>query len=458
MPSTTKGFPYPANSDNVDVPGDMQALAEAIDTGLDSYLTTSSASTTYVRTSGGSTITNSASATVPLTIKGAASQSAVLLRFRTSADVDRASIDVNGRFTSNVDGNRVPFEAYQYTNDGAGPLVILGKSRNATIGSNTIVQNGDELGAVLFRGANGTSVNNAAALFANVDGTPGNNDMPGRLTFWTTPDGSDGLLERMRISSEGKVGVGSGYGPSVPLDVRDTANADLIYGINTHSTYASGIITTQSARAANSAYSFFRGISNSGGDVEFMLRGDGNGLCDGAWTGGGADYAEYFEWEDGNLNGEDRRGIAVTLAGDKIKPAEPGDTIIGVISGNPSVVGDAAWNKWSGKYLRDEYGTYVQEDYKVFQWTDEDGSEKAVDADGPDAADAPADATVVVQQRRKLNPDYDPEVEYVSREARPEWDCVGLMGKLRVRKGQPTDPRWIKMRDISATVEEWLLR
>lgn len=37
MPTTTKGLPYPSNSDNVDIPGDMQALAEAIDTELDDY-------------------------------------------------------------------------------------------------------------------------------------------------------------------------------------------------------------------------------------------------------------------------------------------------------------------------------------------------------------------------------------------------------------------------------------
>lgn len=37
MPTTTKGLPYPSNSDNVDIPGDMQALAEAVDTELDDY-------------------------------------------------------------------------------------------------------------------------------------------------------------------------------------------------------------------------------------------------------------------------------------------------------------------------------------------------------------------------------------------------------------------------------------
>jgi hypothetical protein len=196
------------------------------------------------------------------------------------------------------------------------------------------------------------------------------------------------------------------------------------------------VIYANANRAANTAYNFIRLFSGDFGDVEFNLRGDGTGLCDGTWTGGGADYAEYFEWSDGNPDKDDRRGISVVLDGEKIRPAEDGEDPIGVISGNPSVVGDAAWNKWSGKYLRDEFGTYILEDYEV---EDEDGN-------------------TVVQQRRKLNPAYDPDAEYISREQRPEWDCVGLMGKLRLRKGQPTGNRWIKMRDISDSVEEWLIR
>jgi hypothetical protein len=164
--------------------------------------------------------------------------------------------------------------------------------------------------------------------------------------------------------------------------------------------------------------------SGNEADLEFNLRGDGNAYADGSWNGGGADYAEYFEWIDGNADEEDRRGISVVLDGNKIRPAVDGEDPIGVISGNPSVVGDTAWNKWNGKYLRDDYGSYV---------LDENGE-------------------------RQLNPAYDPDVEYISREDRPEWDCVGLMGKLRIRKGQPTGSRWIKMRDISDSVEEWLVR
>ena len=200
--------------------------------------------------------------------------------------------------------------------------------------------------------------------------------------------------------------------------------------------YAGNLIHASTVRAATNAYSLLKLESGTFTDAEFNFAGNGNAFADGSFSGGGADYAEYFEWSDSNPDEEDRRGISVVLDGDKIREAVAGEDPIGVISGNPSVVGDAAWNKWSGKYLRDEFGTYIQEDYEV---EDEDGN-------------------TVIQQRRKLNPAYDPEVEYLSREERPEWDCVGLMGKLRIRKGQVTGSRWIKMRDISDSVEEWLVR
>ena len=60
--------------------------------------------------------------------------------------------------------------------------------------------------------------------------------------------------------------------------------------------------------------------------------------------------------------------------------------------------------------------------------------------------------------RKKLNPDWDSSLTYIPREERKEWDVVGLVGKLRMHKGQPTNPNWRKMRDISDAVEEWLVR
>ncbi|NIO80502.1 MAG: hypothetical protein GTN68_08100, partial [Candidatus Aminicenantes bacterium] len=45
----------------------------------------------------------------------------------------------------------------------------------------------------------------------------------------------------------------------------------------------------------------------------------------------------------------------------------------------------------------------------------------------------------------KINPDYDEKKEYIPREKRPEWNCVGLLGQLPLRKGQPVAPTWIKI-------------
>ncbi len=236
--------------------------------------------------------------------------------------------------------------------------------------------------------------------------------------------------ERMRITSGGFLkasdnasyySVGSSFhefnqsGTSVNTLFRtthpNTAATQVQFGVN---------------RAATSTYWFLQGISALGttNDTEFYIRGDGQAYIDGAWNGGGADYAEYFEWSDGNTEAEDRRGISVVLDGDKIREAVDGEEPIGVISGNPSVVGDNDVDRWKNKYLRDDYGSYV---------LDEDGN-------------------------RQLNPDYDSSLEYVQREDRPEWDTVGLMGKLRIRKGQITGSRWFKMVDVSSSVEEWLVR
>jgi len=80
----------------------------------------------------------------------------------------------------------------------------------------------------------------------------------------------------------------------------------------------------------------------------------------------GADYAEMFEWQDGNPEAEDRRGRFVTLRGDKISLAGPSDSfILGIVSGRPSVCGDVYDDQWQGMYLTDVYGTPVWEDVEV---------------------------------------------------------------------------------------------
>jgi hypothetical protein len=95
------------------------------------------------------------------------------------------------------------------SNDTAAPYLVLGKTRGTSNGSNTIVSSGDELGNISFQGADGNELVQAASIITAVDGTPGANDMPGRLVFSTTADGSSSPTERLRIDSAGRVGIGT---------------------------------------------------------------------------------------------------------------------------------------------------------------------------------------------------------------------------------------------------------
>jgi len=87
----------------------------------------------------------------------------------------------------------------------AGPIAILAKHRGTSLGSYTVVSSDDELGRLSFQGADGTEFVEAASILAQVDGTPGANDMPGRLVFSTTADGASSPTERMRIANDGSI-------------------------------------------------------------------------------------------------------------------------------------------------------------------------------------------------------------------------------------------------------------
>lgn len=103
---------------------------------------------------------------------------------------------------------------------GANPYLAMSASGGSSIGDDTAVSDGDGLGTIYWSGADGTDRNSGAAYIAAfVDGTPGSNDMPGRLQFATTDDGSTSPTERMRITNQGNVGIGITT-PAAMLNVR----------------------------------------------------------------------------------------------------------------------------------------------------------------------------------------------------------------------------------------------
>jgi hypothetical protein len=91
------------------------------------------------------------------------------------------------------------------TDQFGGPHLYLSRSRGTSSGSKTSVANDDMLGDILFLGADGADDRRAASIRAFVDGTPGANDMPGRLVFSTTSDSASSPTERLRITSTGQV-------------------------------------------------------------------------------------------------------------------------------------------------------------------------------------------------------------------------------------------------------------
>jgi hypothetical protein len=88
--------------------------------------------------------------------------------------------------------------------------VLYMQKARGTPASKVIVQNGDGLGRINFGGYNGSlQYTPAAEISVAVDGTPGGVDMPGRIVFSTTLDGTITAVERMRLNNAGNLGIGT---------------------------------------------------------------------------------------------------------------------------------------------------------------------------------------------------------------------------------------------------------
>lgn len=206
---------------------------------------------------------------------------------------------------------------------------------------------------------------------------------------------------------------------------------------------AIGRYNVQYGTEANSINSYFiigNGTSSARSNA-FRVNYDGAAYGKSAYNTSGADYAEYFEWLDGNPEGEDRRGYFVTLDGDKIRIANRGDDdyILGIISGKPSVIGNSDPDDWHGHFLCDDFGDFVMQKTKE-KWTvyhTEEVEETYIDENGAEAVrkvpqEIPEEIEIDVDSY-VLNPDYDDSQTYIPRSERQEWDAVGMLGVLRVR-------------------------
>ncbi len=216
----------------------------------------------------------------------------------------------------------------------------------------------------------------------------------------------------------------------------------------------------------------------------------GNAFAYGRYYTGGADYAEYFE----SLSGLSLQiGTVVGLKEGKIYPIEyDNDIPIGVISANPNLVGNAYEEEWHGKYKRDVYGRILYEDVEIMEeelvyeihqeevktlvMRDNKWYEKSEYVDKKvgiyDKVAIYNDNGEIIRvediHRRQLvskkkhcqqiSEEYDATKTYIPRSKRAEWNIVGLLGQVVIKKYQKTHQNWIKIRDVNDDLELWLIK
>jgi hypothetical protein len=138
------------------------------------------------------------------------------------ASTTYAGVFNNAFLQAHAVGGNGAIDGFRYSADQFGVDLGFLKSRSATTGTQTVVQSGDALGVLRFAGSDGVAFKEAANITASVDGTPGTNDMPGRLVFSTTADGTTTTTERMRIDNQGRVGVGGSPSTFTKLHILGT--------------------------------------------------------------------------------------------------------------------------------------------------------------------------------------------------------------------------------------------
>ena len=229
-----------------------------------------------------------------------------MLAFATAGNNERMRIDNSGRLllgtstaravggesnprlhiegsgnTSNSWVNLTRFQAGT-----AGANFQFAKARSNTPGTYTVVQSGDTLGTISFLGADGTDMANyAARISAQVDGTPGSNDMPGRLVFSTTADGSGTTTERMRIDSSGNVGIGTAS-PNEKLHVSGTTRVTQLL-VNSSGVHNSARVTIKGNTTGS--HSNIQ-CQNSDGTQLFLVRNDNAAFFGGSVSKGSGSF------------------------------------------------------------------------------------------------------------------------------------------------------------------------
>ena len=163
------------------------------------------------------------------------------IAFRTN-NVEGMRLQSSGQLTigSTVAGGKLDVhqtssnDVMRLVNYGNPNKILVRRTQGTQIAPTAITTTNTVLGRFDFEGYNGTGFTPAASIESTLDATGGTStDMPGRLTFWTTPDGSGTMIERLRITNSGNVGIGN----SAPGSVLDITGSHRIRSTSTNATF-----------------------------------------------------------------------------------------------------------------------------------------------------------------------------------------------------------------------------
>ena len=262
----------------------------------------------------------------------------------------------------------------------------------------------------------------AYASFAEGIGTTSSGTASHAEGNCTTASGSYSHAEGIRSTASGSYSHAEGYQAKASGEASHAegycTTADKYQhasGKYNAKTTAPNIYNTQDSTNKDAVFMVGCGTMTAAKNA-FRVSSGGKCFSSSAFEATGADFAELFEWTDGNPNNEDRRGLFVALDGEKIRLANAKDDYIGVISGAQAFIGNSASEEWHDKYLTDVFGTKLSQEVEVPEEVDEMTGEVI------------APATITTQYI--LNPDYNPDEEYIMRENRKEWGIVGLLGQI----------------------------
>ena len=165
------------------------------------------------------------------------------------------------------------------TTDSTAAFHWFAKFASGTVNDNTTtVVSGEQLGTITWSGSDGTNQTQAAHIRCEVDGTPGANDMPGRLVFSVTADGESSPTERVRITSSGYLKA-SNYGAYINAaqsyhELRSNQPSTSTVLVENSSATGYGIEARLSSDGTS--YAYFVGYSTSASANRIVIWSNGN--------------------------------------------------------------------------------------------------------------------------------------------------------------------------------------